>query len=351
MKKLTSLERVLTAIRRQEPDRIPTFEAHIDSKVRDKIKPGLSYPDFVEYMDLDALVLFSWEGDKYEVIDESKRLVRDKWGAISRFGEASELNPVFMEAPIKSEDDIKGYVPPDPDVSGAYKVLEQWVKRFKGKRAVIAQVDDPGFALRDHMLGQVEYFKAIKTSPDLIDRLSEIAVNYYLRYIANCIDMGVDIVWMTTDLATNLGPFLSPEDTQRFIMPNNRKIIQYAKSKGLPCLRHSDGNIWKLFDMLIDVGFDAIHPIDPTAGMDLGEAKAKYGDKVCLMGNVDCTYIMTWGTTDEVREDVKRCIRQAAKGGGYICTTSNSVHSATKPENYVAMVEAIKEYGKYPISL
>ena len=116
-------------------------------------------------------------------------------------------------------------------------------------------------------------------------------------------------------------------------------------------LDNLDALIWKLFDMLIDVGFDAIHPIDPTAGMDLGEAKAKYGDKVCLMGNVDCTYIMTWGTPDEVREDVKRCIRQAAKGGGYICTTSNSVHSATKPENYIAMVEAIKEYGKYPISL
>ncbi len=351
MKKLTGLERILTTIRHEEPDRVPTFEIDIDRKVIGEIKPGTSFEDFVEYMDLDGLVLFETRGDKYEVLDESKGLVRDKWGAIRRFGKGSEYAAVFMEAPIKSEQDLKGYVPPDPDLSGSYEILEQWGRRFKGKRAVIGHVVDPSYSVKDCLLGQVEYFKAVKTNPDLINRLNEITGDYHLRYIKNCIDIGIDIVFMSTDIATNLGPMMSPESLERFVMPNNRKIIQYSKSKGLPCLRHTDGNIWKIFDMLVDAGYDGIHPIDPTAGMDLGEAKAKYGDKVCLMGNVDCTYIMTWGTADEVREDVKRCLRQAAKGGGYICMTSNSVHSATKPENYVAMIEAIKEYGRYPISL
>jgi len=348
---MTGIERILTTIRHQEPDRVPTFEIDIDRKVINKIKPGASFEDFVEYMDIDGLVLFETREDKYEVLDESKRIVRNKWGTTSRFGQASEYAPVFVEAPIKSEKDLKDFVPPDPDLSGTYKVLEQWVKRFKGKRAVIAHVCDPSFTVRDFLLGQVEYFKAIKTNPDLILRLNEITGDYHLRYVKNCIDIGVDIIFESTDLATNLGPMMSPQDLEKFVMPQNRRIIDYTKSKGLPCLRHSDGNIWKIFDMLVDAGYDGIHPIDPTAGMDLGEAKAKYGDKVCLMGNVDCTYIMTWGTTDEVREDVKRCMRQAAKGGGYICMTSNSVHSATKPENYVAMLEAIKEYGRYPVKL
>ena len=351
MKTLSGLERILTTIRHQEPDRVPTFDLDIDRGVMHKIKPDISYEDFVEYMDLDGLVLFETREDKYEVLNEHKRIVRNKWGTICRFGAASEFAPVFVEAPIKSENDIENYVPPDPNLSGVYPILEQWVKRFKGKKAIIAHVCDPSFTVRDFLLGQVEYFKAIKTNPDLLERLNEITGEYHLSYIKSCIDIGADIVFMSTDLATNIGPFLSLEDTKRFVMPNNRKITQYAKSKGIPCLRHSDGNIWPLFDMLIDVGFDGIHPIDPVAGMDLGEAKAKYGDKVCLMGNVDCAYIMTWGTTEEVREDVRRCMRQAAKGGGYICMTSNSVHSATKPENYVAMVEAIKEYGRYPIKI
>ena len=72
--------------------------------------------------------------------------------------------------------------------------------------------------------------------------------------------------------------------------------------------------------------------------------------KSIIEGNVDCAYLLPDGTTDEVREAVRKCIMQAGKGGGYICGTSNSVHPTVKPENYVAMVEAIKEYGKYPLS-
>jgi uroporphyrinogen decarboxylase len=348
---MSNLERLLTTIRLQEPDRVPTFEEDIDGGVIEKIKPDTSLEDFFEYMDLDAITLAEWKGDTYQVIDESKGMFRDKWGAIRCFGAASDFVPVFMEAPIKSERDLKGYVPPDPDLSGSYKLLEDWVKRFKGKRAIVIAPVDPFLSIRECLLGQVEYFKAIKMNPDLIERLNEIAGNYCLKYIKNCIDIGVDIVFVAGDIATSLGPMLSPVDIQRFIMPNNRRIIQYVKSKGLPCLRHTDGNIWKIFDMLIDAGYDGIHPIDPVAGMDLGEAKVKYGERICLLGNIDCSHLMTWGTADEVREAVKNCMRQAAKGGGYVCMTSNTVHSATKPENYVAMVEAIKEYGRYPMSL
>lgn len=350
MKKLTGLERVLTTIGLKEPDMVPTFENHIDSKVREQIKPGLSYEDFIEYMDLDGITHHELETATVEVVDKAKGLVKDKWGALRCFNPASELVSIFLEAPIKSEADIKGYVPPDPDVSGTYKIIEESVKRFKGKRAVIAVLAAPAFTVRDYMLGQPTYFKAIKTNPDLVERLNEISCNYYLRFARNCIDIGVDIIWIVGDIATSTGPFLSPADTDRFIMPAERKIIQYAHSRDVLCLRHTDGNIWQIFDLLVDASYDAIHPLDPVAGMDLGEAKAKYGDRVCLMGNVDCSHLMTWGTPEEVRESVKNCIRQAGKGGGYICTTSNTVHAATKPENYVAMVEAIREFGQYPLT-
>lgn len=349
MKKMTNLARVLTTLRRQEPDMVPTFENQIDSQVKDKIKPGLSHADFIEYMDLDAITHHELEADTAVVIDESKGLVRDKWGALRRYIPASETVSMTVEAPVKSEKDLKKYVPPDPDVSGVYRNLEQSVKRFKGKRAVIAVVMNPGNAVKNYMLGQVEYFKAIKTSPDLVHRLTEIAHDYYLRFVKNCIDVGVDIVWIGGDIAMSTGPFLSPADTETFIMSSERGIVQYIRGRGVPCLRHTDGDIWQIFDMLVDVGYDAIHPIDPVAGMDLGEAKTKYGDRICLMGNVDCAHLLTWGNPDEVRKAVKKCIQHAGKGGGYICTTSNTVHVAVKPENYVAMVDAIREYGKYPL--
>ena len=103
--------------------------------------------------------------------------------------------------------------------------------------------------------------------------------------------------------------------------------------------------------MIVATGVNGIHPIDPESGMDIGEVKAKYGDKVCLVGNIDCGFLLCGGTVEEVRQAVKECIRKAGVGGGFICTSSNTIISGTKPENYVAMVKAIKEYGRYPLSL
>lgn len=103
--------------------------------------------------------------------------------------------------------------------------------------------------------------------------------------------------------------------------------------------------------MLVGTGIAGIHPIDPTAGMDIGEAKAKYGGRVCLIGGIDCGATLSWGTEEEVRQAVKECIKKAGVGGGLICTSSNTIHSGVKPENYVTMVKAIREYGRYPLSL
>lgn len=350
MKKLTSLGRVLTAIRLKQPDVVPTFESHIDSRVINQIKPGSSYEEFIEYMDIDALVFNELARDTYETIDQAKGLAKDKWGAIRRFNVASEFVPVFVEGPIKSSDDLKSYKPPEADLLN-YHDLEKWVRMYKGKRAIIAMTLDPFFSVSESIIGKIGYYKAVKTNPDLIHRLQEIAGDYHLQYIKNCIRIGADIIWVVSDIATKMGPMISPADMKEFIMPANRRIIDYTKSKGLPILRHSDGNLWPIFDMLLEWGYDGIHPIDPVAGMDLGEAKAKYGKRVCLMGNVDCAQLLTWGTEEEVRQAVKRCIRQAGHCGGYICTTSNTVHAGVKPGNYVAMIAAIKEYGRYPLQV
>jgi hypothetical protein len=164
MENLTGLQRLLTTIKLQEPDMVPTFEIHIDSKVREKIGPGLSYEDFIEFMDLDAIVFTELGNDKYNVLDETQGLVQDKWGAIKRFTIGSEMVSVFVEAPIKSEKDFKDYVPPDPDSFPGYYVLEQYVKRFKGEKAVIACLIDPFLAIRDSLFGEIAYFKAVNLS-------------------------------------------------------------------------------------------------------------------------------------------------------------------------------------------
>jgi uroporphyrinogen decarboxylase len=83
--------------------------------------------------------------------------------------------------------------------------------------------------------------------------------------------------------------------------------------------------------------------------MDIAEAKAKYGKRFCLLGNIDCEQLLPFGTEEEVEEAVKEAIAAAAPGGGYIISSSNTVHPGCKAENYVALVRAARKYGKYPL--
>jgi hypothetical protein len=284
---MTNLERVLKALSLQQPDIVPTFEINIDPKVRDSLLPDASYEDFVEFMDLDAAVYYDWAYDRYETLDEARGIIRDKFGITKQ--RTSEVDPMPIEAAIRSEKDLETYNPPDPDVPWKYEPLKAAVKQFKGKRAVIATV--------------------------------------------------VDVFYMVNEI-----------HMERFAIEPLQIQVAECRKHNIPCLKHTDGNIWSIFDMLIETGITGIHPIDPTSGMDIGEVKARYGDLICLIGNIDCGHLLTSGTTDEVRSAVKECISKAWKGGGFICTSSNSIHSGVRPENYIAMIEAIKEYGQYSLS-
>jgi len=350
MPKLNGLERILTTVKHQEPDRVPHFELLIDKKVRDAIMhdTNASYADFIDYMDIDAIMIFdktmTWT---YKIIDAARNIKRDQWGGLVRFTTTDLGHP--MGGAIKSEKDLDTYVPPDPDDSWRYAELRRLVKRFKGQRAIIAHCSDIFDIGKESFLGDVAYFKAMIKNPDLIDRVNEIITNYELRFFQNCFDLGADAVLVSGDWAMTKGPMVSHELTKRFIAPPLKRIVELCHSYGKPCFKHSDGNIWPIIDLFLDTGIDGLHPIDPMAGMDMADAKARIGDKVCLIGNVSCAFSLVTGTTEEVRQETKEVIRKAGKGGGLICASSNSIHSGVKPENYVAMIDTIKEYGKYPL--
>lgn len=350
MAELTGAQRVLKAIRREEPDRIPTFEMDVHIKVIEAIKPGLDYVSFCEHMDLDAIVFNDQRTVKWEMIDRVNRIAGSEWGNISQFTGASENSGVIREPAIRVESDLDSFNPPDPDDPSRYTAIAEAVRRFKGQKAIIATVLDPFHRLATYMRGH-EVFKDMKKNPDLVERMSEIARDFAVRYARNCIEVGVDVVWNAGDWAVTQGPFASREMTRRFMVPGLKQVVDCCHSRGVPCLMHTDGNIKPIIDLIVDTGIDGLNPIDPTAGMDLGEVKAEYGDRVCLLGNVDCGDLLCWGTREQVRETVKDCIRKAGPGGGYICMSSNTIHGAVNPENYVEMVRAIREYGKYPLRL
>jgi len=349
MPELTGLERLNKALDLGQPDTVPHFEFLIHQQVRDAILPGASYEDFIEHMDLDGATVFDKTAWGYETLDQAQGIARDQWGGTVRFTAEDLAHP--MEPAIKTEADLDNYTPPDPDLPWRYERLERLVKRFKGQRAVIATITDVFDVARESLLGDVAYFKAMIAQPEMVERVNDVVLNYHLGYLKNCIDVGVDIFVITGDFATTQGPMVSPRHTARFLTPALKKLVEAAHACGVRVIKHTDGNIWKIFDLIVETGTNGIHPIDPEAGMDIGEAKDRYGERVCLVGNIDCGPLLSWGTPEEVRQEVKSCITKAGRGGGLICMSSNSIHSAVKPENYRAMVAAIREYGKYPLSL
>jgi uroporphyrinogen decarboxylase len=346
---MTGRERIVKALNKEEHDTIPHFELIHDVKVREAILPGASYEDFIEYMDVDGVLIFdkvfTW---KYEKINEAKGIVRDQWGALIHFSTEALGHPV--ERAIKNEADLDHYVPPDPDEEWRYEPLKRYMKRWKGERAIIAHVTDVFDIARESFLGDEAYYQAMVENPDLVDRVNDIALTYNLRSIKNQIELGADVLSITGDFAITKGPMVSPKHTARFLTPALKKQVELGHSLGVPVFKHTDGNLWKIIDLLVDTGIDGLHPIDPLAGMDLGEVRAKFPN-LCLMGNVNCGATLSWKSVEEVRQEVKECIKKAGYGGGYICMSSNTVHSGVKPENYLAMVKAIRDFGKYPLRL
>ena len=124
-------------------------------------------------------------------------------------------------------------------------------------------------------------------------------------------------------------------------------MIDLIHDEGAYCIKHTDGNIYPILDMIVSAGPDGINPIEPVAGMELKKVKELVGDRICIAGNIDCARLLPHGTVDEVRETVRWAIVDAAEGGGYIVTSSNSIHSSCRPENFVAMVRAVHEFGVY----
>ena len=344
MSEMTSTERVLAALRREEPDRIPHFEWIIDHHVRHAICPGSTTEDFTLRMGLDAILT----GADYEKTPIGPGLVRHEWGMVMQ--DSGEEHGVAVEHPIATMDDLRAYTPPDPHAPGRYDSLERVVERYKGKLAIGVHLNDV-FSIPRYLAGFETLMMAFAMEPEFIVRLVDISVDTNIELAREVAKRGADFVFTGDDYASADGPFMSPAMFREYLYPGLKRVMAAFRELGLPVIKHSDGDIRPLLDMILDCDIDCLDPIDPMGGMDMGEMKHKYGDRIALKGNVNCAHTLALGTEQEVVEETIAVIRDAGEGGGLIVSSSNSIHSSVKPGNYLAMWNTIRAYGKYPLQL
>ncbi len=340
MAELTGEERIMRVLSRQLPDRVPHFEWYIDKEIIEALSPGSDYEKFCYEMEIDAICV-DVDFDK-EILESG--MIRDEWGMIKKDTGESHTYPV--DGPVRTIQDAEKYMPPDPLKPGRYKSIERVIKEHSGKKALILHLNDV-LSIPSRLMPFEDFLIKLYEEPELIKVLISMSVDINLEMAKEAVKRGIKIVYTGDDFAYNSGPMMSPQIFRDIFYPELKRVVKGYKELGLLVIKHTDGNINPILDMIVDSGFDCLDPIDLIAGMDLQKVKTDYGDRIALKGNVDCSATLSFKNKKETIEETKKCLEIGMPGGGYILSSSNSIHSAVKPENYAAMLDTLKKFGKY----
>ncbi|MDZ7373111.1 MAG: nucleoside 2-deoxyribosyltransferase [candidate division KSB1 bacterium] len=219
--------------------------------------------------------------------------------------------------------ELEHRLPPEMGIIGQYGDIFTWSWRFLGfERFSFALVEEPALVEAVfERIGTLEYqmFQRMAASPR------------------------VGALFYSDDIAYRTGLMVSPEVLRRFLFPWIRRIAELAESRRIPLIYHSDGDLRLILDELLELGVRALHPIEPKA-MDIVELKRRYGNRLCLCGNVDVD-LLARGSPEEIRRQVAWLINSVGRHGGYCLGSGNSVPEYVPLENYRAMIETALELG------
>jgi|WetSurMetagenome_2_1015567.scaffolds.fasta_scaffold04991_4 uroporphyrinogen decarboxylase len=241
---------------------------------------------------------------------------------------------------ISCFDDYEKYKFPSP-ADFDYTNFENVDSLLPEGMGVIGQYGDI-FTMTWEMMGFEAFSLALFENEELVNtlnnRLGELVLSMFEYFVQSD---AVDAIWYSDDIAYTNSLLVSPDVLDKYFFPWLKKIGDLAKRYNKPLIYHTDGILYDVMDRIIGCGVDAIHPIEPKA-MDIAEVKDRYGDKLCLIGNIDVD-LLSRGTVDEIRKNVIKNIKEAGYDGGYCVGSGNSIPEYVKLENYIAMIEAVKE--------
>ncbi|MCD6354706.1 MAG: hypothetical protein J7L95_04070 [Prolixibacteraceae bacterium] len=187
-------------------------------------------------------------------------------------------------------------------------------------------------------------------SDKLIGKLADLKIEFW-DALLNEVEDVADIVGEGDDYGTQQSQLIAPEQFREYYKPHFKRVLSFIKKKApsIKLMFHSCGNVRPIISDLIEMGVDILNPVHITAeGMNPVQLKRDFGDSITFWGGgVDTQYVLPSGTTQEVKDDVKRNIEALAPGGGFVFNTVHNIQAEVPPQNIVAMIEALKEFGKY----
>jgi uroporphyrinogen-III decarboxylase len=360
---MTPKERVMTALRRGQPDMVPWVENDIEEEIQIKVMKGrtdFTPGELCRTLGMDGFGYHFPTGGKAtagqslqsgasmkETYYYPKKITFDfvpPW--IADMGvDASSGRTYVKHGLLTSRDSLKLFDEflPDPNHQARYDQVAKWIAQYREDYAVFARIR-LGTASMFESMGLDVFSVMMFEEPDLVKEIHRRFSEWSARVVENLNKLDIDFIWANDDHADTKAPWVNTEWYEEFIQPYQMIVTKQIKK---PWIFHSDGNLFPILDSLMKLGMTGLHPIQPAA-MDINKVKAMYGDKVSIIGNIDLDYTLTLGTPEEVEREVKDRIEKIGKGGGYIISSANSITDYCKLENVWAMAKTIEKYRRYP---
>jgi uroporphyrinogen decarboxylase len=376
---MTHRERVIKALNHEEPDRIPidlggmaastiVVEAYagLMEHLGLKEEGQIVVDRYLQTASVSEAVLKRFDVDfrrvglgKSEVIPEvvlSDLSYRDEWGVV--WEKPEDGHYINTAGPFQKKDvtisEIESYRWPEPRDPGKIRGLKEKALQLhqENEYAIVVNLPCAIVAQCQRVRGFGEWLEDLVVNPALAEAMMEQVVRVgagQAEFVMEEIGDYVDVVVFLDDLGFQDRPYMRPEVYRKLVKPYHHRLIEAVKSKSdAKVLLHSDGSVYALLGDFVDIGVDALNPVQVTAAeMGSRRLKAEFGKDLSFWGGIDTQQVMPLGTPDDVREEVKTRIADLAPGGGYVLASVHNIQSEVPPENIVAMFDSALEYGRY----
>jgi len=383
---LTSRERVLAAINHEEPDRVPiilgvsnatsmkmpTYQKlrktlGIDAEDRyiyDWPELGTALPDEETMVRLHSDVRGVLDLEPASVLERNNKREPhspyiDSWGSGQvEIAPGRWFSGVHPLADATTIDTLDTYPWPDMDDPTRVAHVRQQAEKLADENKY-AIMGTPWllfpFERAFSMQGMDKFLLNMALYPDFAEALLKKNAELCKTLMGHFLDEAgefLDIIKIGDDLGTQNSLMISPKMYRKILKPIHADFIAFIKERTkAKVFFHTDGDVFPLIGDFIEIGIDILNPIQTSAGKmaNLPELKKQFGENIVFCGAVDTHYYLPQGTPEQVREEVRRVINTLGHGGGYMLSSVHTIMEDVPPENILAMVDAVEEFGKYPL--
>jgi uroporphyrinogen decarboxylase len=280
---------------------------------------------------------------------------QDEWNLRWKMPKSGGLYYDMFYHPLSGTDyDIEGFDwPLGADPHRFDGLGEQLVQaKSAGKGIVLGGVCAGILEMSMWLRGFEDFLLDLALDPEAACGLMDRILGIKLAYWDTALDKFGDHILVAQeadDLGTQTSSLVSPDMYRKLIKPRHKKLFDFIKQKTAGKTKvflHSCGNIYELIPDLIDAGVDILNPVQVSAtGMETARLKREFGDALTFWGGgIDTQSVLPHGSSQEVKDEVRRRIDDLAPEGGFVFTTVHNIQADVPPENILAMIEALDEF-------